>query len=193
MAASYPATGPGTFRYAGGSGPILGTGGTVRRYQVAVEDGLGQEPATFAASVDEILGAEHGWTASRKLRLQRVPRATTAEFTVYLVSPGTAERMCAVGGLHTEKFNSCRLPGQVIINVARWLTAVPDYGAPLAVYQAYAINHELGHELGQGHETCPGPGAPAPVMQQQTYGLKGCVANGWPYLDGRRYAGPVVP
>lgn len=177
---------------AAGESPVRGTGGPLRRYRVAVESGVGQDADAFAATVDQVLGDPRSWIASGELRVQRVADPAAADFTIYLATPATSERMCALGGLLTDGYTSCRLPGQVIINLARWLEAVPDYGAPLAVYRAYVVNHEVGHELGEGHQACPGPGAPAPVMQQQTYGLDGCVANAWPYLNGRRYDGEPV-
>ncbi len=181
------------FGYADSPGPVLGTAGTLRRFRVAVEKGAGPDANRFAAAIDTVLGDPRSWIAAKGLRLQRVPRAGAADFTIWLATAATSQRMCLSGGLHTEGYTSCRLPGHVVINLDRWNEAVPGYGAPLATYRAYAINHEVGHELGQGHEACTGPGRPAPVMQQQTYGLKGCVANPWPYLDGRRYTGPPVP
>ena len=185
--------GGGGFTIAGGYGPVLGRAGRLRRFEVAVEKGLGLgNGGEFAAEVDRILGDSRSWTAGRQFRLQRVPRSVASEFTVYLASARTSERMCAAGDLRTRGFTSCRLPGQVIINRDRWEDAVPDYGAPLAVYRAYAINHEVGHQLGHGHEGCPGQGRPAPAMMQQTYGLRGCVANPWPYLGGKRYAGNPI-
>lgn len=189
----YPREGAGSFVTATGDSPVRGTDGPVWRYRVAVESGTGQDVAAFAAAVDEALGDPRGWTASEELRVQRVAEAADADFTVYLATPGTSERMCAEGGLSTQGYTSCRLPGQVIINLARWLEAVPDYGAPLEIYRTYVINHEVGHEFGEVHQACPAPGEPAPVMQQQTYGLDGCVANAWPYVDGSRYAGEIVP
>ncbi|MEU5937884.1 DUF3152 domain-containing protein [Micromonospora sp. NPDC047548] len=190
---AYPTSGPGRFAAADGRSPVRGYDGPLRRYRVAVEEGAGQDPDVFAATVDEVLADPRSWIASGELRVQRVPEAAAADFTVYLATPATSERMCAEGGLSTERYTSCRLPGEVIINLARWMDAVPDYGAPLAVYRTYVVNHEVGHEFGEEHQACPGPGEPAPVMQQQTYGLDGCVANAWPYVDGIRHSGPLVP
>jgi hypothetical protein len=191
-AAARPEAGTsGRFAYVDGFGPVLGRGGPIRRFKVAVEK---PSPAGavrgFADKVNRTLGDDRSWIASGRFRFQRVPGSAHAEFTIYLASPKTSERMCSTGGLETGGYTSCRLPGKVIINDARWDGAVRGYHAPLATYRRYAVNHEVGHQLGYGHETCPGKGRPAPVMMQQTLGLKGCVANAWPYRGGKRYAGP---
>ncbi|MDG4794087.1 DUF3152 domain-containing protein [Micromonospora sp. WMMD1082] len=188
----YPRVGAGSFAVAGDGSPVRGEEGPVTRYRVAVEQGTGQDPDAFAADVDAVLADPRSWIGSGGLRVQRVAGAVPADFTIYLATPLTSEAMCAEGGLSTEGYTSCRLPGRVIINLARWLEAVPDYGAPIEVYRAYVINHEVGHEFGEGHEACPAPGRPAPVMQQQTYGLDGCLPNPWPILDGHHYSGDLV-
>ena len=192
-----PAKGRGTFGYASGTGPVLGQAGTVRRYRVAVEHGGGEDVAEFGAAVDRTLGEPGSWIGSGRLRLQRVSGPGGYDFTVYLATRETARRMCAEGGVDIRiggrPYTSCRAPGKVIINLDRWRGSVDHFvagGVPLDTYRTYVINHEVGHELGHQHERCPGRGRPAPVMMQQTLFLNGCVANPWPYLDGRRYAGP---
>ncbi|WP_327008083.1 DUF3152 domain-containing protein [Dactylosporangium sp. NBC_01737] len=188
-----PASAAGTFAYASSAGPVAGGAGAVKKYRIAVENGSGQQADAFATAVEQVFADPRGWTATGQVRLQRVAGQGTADFTIFLATPVTSEQICASAGLHTAGYSSCRITGKVVINLARWLTGVPDYGAPVADYQSYVINHEVGHELGNGHEACPGPGKPAPVMQQQTYGLKGCVANAWPFVDGQRYSGAKVP
>jgi len=192
-ASAVPQSGADTWAFAGGPGASLGSAGDVRRFRVAVENGTGQDPNAFASAADQILGDPRSWIAGRDIRFQRVAQSAQFDFTLYLASPVTADKMCSLGGVHTEQFGSCRLPGQVIINLARWLTSVPDYGASLDVYREYAINHEVGRELGHGNEVCPAPGQLAPVMQQQSQGLKGCVANAWPYVNGQLYFGAALP
>jgi uncharacterized protein DUF3152 len=174
----------GQFAVVPGYGPVLGAAGPVHRFRVAIEKPTGPGSADFANEVNRTLGDRRSWIAPGRFRWQRVPAAAHAEFTIYLASARTSQRMCRAGGLETGAYTSCRLPRQVIINDDRWTGAVSGYGAPLATYRAYVINHEVGHQLGHGHEKCPGKGRPAPVMMQQTYGLKGCVANSWPYRKG---------
>jgi Protein of unknown function (DUF3152) len=198
---SYAMNGPGTYVYATGSSAVMGTAGTLRTYRVAVETGVPVPVDEFAALVDRTLGDPRSWTAGNTVRLQRVPNgAPGVNFTVLLVSPGTAKNLCLAVGLDIvwrgEPYSSCQSGPRAVINLSRYLKAVPDYGAPVSDYDQYAINHEVGHVLGHDHELCPGKGKPAPVMQQQTFDLQGCVANSWPYIDGKRYAGPpgrIVP
>jgi hypothetical protein len=151
--------------------------------------------ADFAAAADATLGDPRSWIAGNNVRLQRVAgSAAGANFTIYLASASTAYQLCRQGGVDIRvngtPYTSCRAGNNVVINASRWFNAVPNYGAPLWVYRDYVINHEVGHWLGHGHELCPGAGQKAPVMEQQTLSLAGCVAYSWPYADGQRYAGP---
>jgi hypothetical protein len=192
-AVEVPAEGTGTFGYATGSEQALGTAGAIQRYRVAVENGSGYDLAAFTAEVDAILGEPRGWAGGHDRRFQRVAEKATTEFTVFLATPGTVDKLCSAAGLHTERILSCRLPGQLLINLDRWQNSVPGYGTPLAEYRAFALNHELGHQLGLGHHACAGPGWRAPVMAQQSIDLDGCTPNGWPYPDGAFHPGATVP
>jgi hypothetical protein len=189
---SYPRSGPGTYTYAGTTGPVLGTAGRIRRFHVAIEANITQVPmAELTAKIDQTLGDPRSWVAGGAFRLQRVPAQTGAQFTVYLVTEQTSVRMCAP--LQTNGYTSCRQGGHVVLNLDRWMASVTSYvdaGIPLDTYRAYMINHEVGHALGNGHQLCPGSGEPAPVMEQQTFGLHGCTPNPWPYVGGRLYTGP---
>jgi hypothetical protein len=174
-------------------GAVLGSAGPLRRFRVAVESNVPVDAAAFAAKVDQVLGDPRSWIGGG-LRLQRVPGLAAADFTIQLATERTSRTICAAGHVDTGGFTSCRTPGHVVINLDRWYLSVPAYVSahiPLDTYRDYVINHETGHELGHGHELCPGAGRPAPVMEQQTLGLHGCTANAWPYLAGRRYAGPA--
>lgn len=184
----YPEVGPRTWRVAAGHSPVLGEAGELLRFRVAVEDGItGITADDFADAAVTTLGDARGWTGSGQWRLQRVGPDEEADFTIYLATPATRDELCADG---YDRYTSCRNGGSVVVNVARWAHGVPHYGAPLAVYRQYVINHEVGHRLGHGHELCPGPGQPAPVMQQQTLALHGCTPNPWPLRDGEPHSGP---
>jgi uncharacterized protein DUF3152 len=194
-----PTRGNRTFAYPAGRGRVLGYAGPVRRFKVAVERGSNEDVEAFAAAVDATLGDPRSWIGDRELRLQRVGGAEAANFTIFLATRDTAGAMCSAGGVDiragTKPYTSCRTIGHVVINLDRWrLSAAPYVAArvPLTTYRQYLINHEVGHELGQGHQDCPRPGAAAPVMVQQTLSLRGCVPYAWPRRANRPYAGRAV-
>lgn len=80
---------------------------------------------------------------------------------------------------------SCRVGNNVIINVDRWNGATDSWnaqGGSIDLYRTMVINHEVGHRLGHydNETTCPAPGQPAPLMQQQSIDMQGCVFNVYP-------------
>lgn len=180
---TFPQRGEGTFSRATGSAKRVGTG-RLLRYRVEVERGLEQRPGDFAGWVDRILADPRGWTAGRQWAFQR-PAAGPVDFVVKLASPDTVDQICGRYGLDTGGEVSCRGEENVVINVKRWVLAIPAYQGDVDMYRHLVVNHEVGHFLGHSHVTCPGKGRPAPVMQQQIYGMGGCVPNGWPFPRGR--------
>ncbi|MDQ7905354.1 DUF3152 domain-containing protein [Phytohabitans sp. ZYX-F-186] len=181
---TFPQHGEGTFRRATGSAKRVGSG-TVLRYRVEVERGLEQQPGEFAKWVDRVLADPRGWTAGGQWAFQR-PAGGSVDFVVKLASPDTVDQICGQYGLDTGGEVSCRGQENVVINVKRWVLAIPAYQGDVDMYRHLVVNHEVGHFLGHSHVTCPGKGRPAPVMQQQIYGMGGCVPNGWPYPRGRK-------
>lgn len=185
---AYTVRGAGTFRTLPGTTPVVGTG-TVHRYTVDVENGVtGVDLNAFARLVDTVLDDPRSWTHSPGVALQRVDSGP-ADFHITLVSSMTVRKLC---GYELRIETSCYAPNQdsrVVENVARWVRGDVAYIGDLNSYHQYMINHETGHALGHMHShVCLSSGL-APVMMQQTIGLKSvsgkiCQANPWPFPPG---------
>ncbi|MFI5691340.1 DUF3152 domain-containing protein [Kribbella sp. NPDC051586] len=184
---SYPVAGTQSYAVLPGDPAVIGRGGRLMKFQIAIEGGItGVDRTAFARFVRTTYGGAQGWASRGKWRFQQVGPGTNPDFTLMLVTPQTRDVIC---GAAPDRYTSCRIGDRVVLNVARWAHGVPNFGASLTTYRQYMVNHETGHRLGNGHELCPGPGQPAPVMQQQTLGLHGCTAYAWPYRNGTRYSG----
>ena len=170
-------TGDGRLTVVPGRGAVSGPG-EAAPYVVEVEGGLGVDAAAFAREVEQVLADARSWGGGGRRALQRVDGGDVA-FRVALTSPATTDRLCSP--LDTNGYFSCGTRGRAVLNAARWLTGANAYPGPLPAYRQYLVNHEVGHLFGHGHEPCPGPGRPAPVMMQQTKGLDGCTPVSWPY------------
>jgi hypothetical protein len=157
-------------------GPAVGVTPYVE-YSVATEEGSGIDPDELAAFVDETLADPRSWIGDGRHGFRRVPEGGT--FTVVVATPATVDELCRP--LETAGRYSCGRNGYVALNLDRWNGATDTWTASLEEYRRYLVNHEVGHYVGGQHVPCPGPGQLAPVMQQQTIRLDGCLPNGWPY------------
>ncbi|MFI5803623.1 DUF3152 domain-containing protein [Streptomyces sp. NPDC051561] len=187
---SVPRAGTGTFATARLTGTPVGTG-TLRRYQVQVENGSGIAPDQAATEIQAIVAHPEGWARNGRGRFQLVAEAP--DFVIRIASPDTADKLCGEAGLDTEGELNCETGKGVVVNLRRWVLGSPQFAGTPATYRHLIINHELGHALGLGHLGCPGPGRPAPVMMQQIKGLEGCRSNAWPFDANRTYlSGPAL-
>jgi len=155
------------------------TADRVVRIRVEVEKGLAVDPDRFASFVMDTLTDPRGWGADGSVAF--VATDGTPDIRVVLASPDLVDEMCAP--LQTEGQVSCGTNGHAVLNYRRWVEAVPDYGDDRTGYRQYLVNHEVGHLLLHRHRQCGGAGQRAHIMVQQSYGVKPCVPNPWPFPE----------
>ena len=165
---------------AGSSEPVGNRQAPLLTYTVEVEPSLRSEATALLSYATAALSdRDRGWVATGERRLQRVGSPAKANFRVALVQPETANHLCALAGLNTTPKYSCWNGQFAVLNVYRWRNGATGFH-DMDRYRIYQINHEVGHALGYQHQYCPGAGAVAPIMQQQTIALNGCRPNGLP-------------
>jgi hypothetical protein len=128
----------------------------------------------FATVAAATLADTRGWSLRQDVAYRRVP--SDGSFRLILASPGAV----AAASPACSSYWSCRVGSQVLVNVERWRVATPTWTKSKREYKSYVINHEVGHWLGLGHDSCGGAGQRAPVMMQQSKGTYGCSNNVWP-------------
>nr|WTB33519.1 DUF3152 domain-containing protein [Streptomyces sp. NBC_00830] len=194
MAKGYPLApdlqGSGHFEVVPGAAKAPGAGHKYR-YRIDVEKGLGLDAGLFAEAVQKTLNDDRSWAHDGAMTFERISSGDP-DFVITLASPGTTGDWCKKSGLDTTEDNvSCDSAAteRVMINAYRWAQGSSTFGPEkLFAYRQMLINHEVGHRLGHDHVTCRTPGAPAPVMQQQTKsldinGIK-CRPNPWVHPAG---------
>ena len=159
------------------TGAITGSGPRWR-YTIEVEPATGFDVAEVASFVRASLGDDRSWARTRSLEQVDDPHA--ARIRMLVATPETVDALCARAGLRTVGIFSCWNGRFAALNGWRWAVGATGF-SDLDTYRTYLVNHEFGHGLGYGHVGCPASGSAAPVMMQQSKGLDGCVANGWPF------------
>ncbi|MEC3979245.1 DUF3152 domain-containing protein [Amycolatopsis sp. H20-H5] len=178
-----------------GFGKRVGTKGTLYTYTIEVENGIDSasylEDDSFASQVEGILSEPRSWPGTGKVSFQRVDSSQpNPSFRLSLTTPDTAHRP-DVCGFSIKYESSCytrKFDRRVVINLARWIRGALAFGTDIGSYRQYAINHEVGHALGNGHLPCPANGDAAPVMMQQTFGVANDYVAGLNKVDPGNYS-----
>ena len=145
-------------------------------YDVTTKGAITASLAEFKQQTNATLNDQRGWSRMGAV-FQEV--ASGGQFTLVL---SEASQLPTFSSGCSADY-SCNAGRYVIINQDRWLGATASWngaGGSLRDYRHMVVNHETGHWLGHGHETCGGSGQAAPVMQQQSINLQGCSFNPWP-------------
>jgi len=179
LSAKVPWRAKGRLRTVAGDRAAPKGSGRVHRVVVRVEAGLSVDGRRFADFVLDTLNDRRSWGRGGAVRFARTDSRSAADLTVVLASPELSARLCRP--LRTFGKLSCRTGSSVVFTHYRWVKGITDYGTDRTGYRHYLVNHEVGHWLGNGHRSCPGRGRRAPVMMQQTKGLRGCRPNPWPH------------
>ena len=168
---------PGEIRGTGGIKARIVDGVKVVYYRPVVWGTVEADFEDFKVKVNETLNDERGWT---RLGMRFVEVQDGWDFEMILAEPSRLN----IPGCSPEL--SCTTwYHQVIINDVRWregTEASRAGGMSQRDYQHMVINHETGHWLGHySHiESCLS-GGPAPIMLQQSTGMRGCEGfNAWP-------------
>ena len=139
-------------------------------YTVVVDPDVNFSLKDFAQEVAICLADPHGWESQGY------------RFVAVKSNPQVVIHLSSLKGLKSAGCDptlSCAELGgkEMRINEQRWRHGTAKSGQDLNGYRQYVISHEMGHILGRDHVKCPGPGQPAPIMLQQTLGLRGCLPN----------------
>jgi hypothetical protein len=132
-------------------------------YSIAVDGSVVSDVNEFAAVAARVLGSPRGWRAAG---IQFVQVPSGGDFTLVLANPRQVERYDPI----CSYLWSCTAGRYVVINDFRFAHGSLAWPGDLDWYRSMVINHETG----------PGPGQLAPVMQQQSIDMQGCRINPWP-------------
>jgi hypothetical protein len=145
-------------------------------YYTVAQNGSTSDLSAFATQVNETLNDDRGWS---RLGAKFVQVNSGGSFRMIRAEASTLPSYSS--GCSADW--SCNVGNNVIINDDRWTGASAAWnagGGSLRDYRHMVVNHETGHWLGHGHQSCSASGASAPVMQQQSIDLMGCTFNPWP-------------